>query len=73
MRIGGASRKVIFWGGSLVSRYVSIFVCSRPVSSVVFCRLCFVCLASFVSVPMMTLSFLLNVMCLIFSSVCGNV
>ena len=64
---------MIWFGGMDFVRWVMMSVCSRPVSSVVFCRLYFVRLASFVSVLMMTMSLFLNVVCLIFWYVCGSV
>ena len=48
-------------------------VCSRLVSSVVFFRLYFVCLASLVSTLIMMMSLFLYVVCLIDWRVCGRV
>ena len=73
MRSGGDSRKMMLDDGRNFVRCPWMAVCSRLVSSVVFCRRYFVGLASFVSTLMMIVSVLLNVICRILFSVCGRV
>ena len=66
---GGASSNVMFLLGMCLMRCWMIWIWICFVWSGVRRCLLFVCLASLVRVPIMTVSFLLNVVCLILSSV----
>ena len=65
VRSGGDSSRTMFFGGTNALRWDMIVDCRCLVSFVVRACLCFVCLASFVSVLMMMMSFVLNVSSLI--------
>ena len=73
VRRGGDSRMTIFLGGMNALRWDMIVACICLVSFVVRACLCLVCLASFVRVVMITMSFVLNVRRLIWLRVWGSV
>ena len=73
VRRGGDSRMTMFLGGMNALRWDMIVACICFVSLIVRDCLCLVCLASFVSVLMTTMSFGLNVRCWILLRVWGKV